>query len=126
MAFAAVEDLVIRWRVLSEEEQVRAAALLEDASVFIKEQLPSGYNVETREAALKMVCCNVAKRQMEPTVIGDTQALSQFTQTAGSYSLSGTIANPHGDMYLTNSEKKLLGIDSCQAMYIEPEIRWGE
>lgn len=35
--------------------------------------------------------------------------LAQVQQTAGPFSQGGTVANPHGDLYLTKAERKSLG-----------------
>lgn len=111
-SFATVSDLEARWRDLDDSERDRAEVLLGDASAFISTQLlRAGIPIEGDEiqaANLKTVCCAMVRRIMG--VDEEFYGVTQFSKTAGSFTASGTAANPNGDMYLTGSEKTLLGI----------------
>lgn len=113
--FATVEDLESRWRVLDDSEKKRADVLLCDASAYLVSLLDNSNVVidtenEIQMASLTMVCCAMVKRMIG--VDEEFFGVTQFSKTAGSFTASGTAANPHGDMYLTSSEKNLLGISA--------------
>lgn len=122
-AYASVEDLEARWKVLDTDEQAKAETLLGDASVhlrtLINQKLGADYQPDDLMTEnLKVVCCNVVMRSMNqrPAFSG----LSQYTQTAGMYSESFTPINSSGDMRLTTEERKLLGLDGCVAGFVFP------
>ena len=45
---------------------------------------------------------------------------NQFSETAGSYSASATLANPYGDMFMTKAERRKLGIGRARAGFSFP------
>lgn len=109
--YATVADLEARWRTLSESEASRAGVLLTSASAYLTtEAARCGVVIdptdEVQAENLKSVCCDMVKRVMANGVDGD---YTQTSMTAGVYSQSFTLANPSGDMYLTSSERVLLG-----------------
>lgn len=124
--FATVEDLEKRWKALDESEQERAEVLIEDASAYLFSVLQqSGIEVSGKDPQaqnLKTVCCAMVRRMMG--VNEKLYGVTQFTQTAGSFSEMATAANPNGDMYLTSAEKNLLGITGKKqkAVFIRPAI----
>ena len=109
MPFADVSDLESRWRVLSDEEQARATALLGDASAILAASVKVDEADEQQAALLKTVCCSMVIRAMSASE-SDNFGTSSMSITAGPYSQSFNYSNPSGDMYLTRMEKKLLGI----------------
>ncbi len=114
MAFATVDDYVLRYGDVADEELLEQILL--DASRLIKSELDnSGISIDEddEDAAdrLMQVCRAVAYRavdqeQQDSIPFGATQ----FSQAAGGYSESFTIGNPYRDIYLTKAEKRLLGI----------------
>lgn len=131
-SFATVSDLEARWRSLDDSERVRAETLLMDASAYLSALLVnSGVTIEDSEiqsANLRSVCCAMVHRIMG--VDDNLFGVTQFSQTAGSFTSAGTSANPNGDMYLTASEKRLLGIPSTgkkqRAVFVRPKIHYGK
>lgn len=127
--FATVEELESRWRPLESGEATRADELLQDASAYLRTQLeragiPLDPDNETQARNLAAVCCAMVRRIVGP---GESMyGITQFSRTAGSFTESGTAANPNGDMYLTASEKALLGIVSTgrkqRAVFVRPAI----
>ncbi|MCH9274998.1 phage Gp19/Gp15/Gp42 family protein [Bifidobacterium amazonense] len=103
--FASVDDLASRWHALTEDEQDRARALLDDASDLIMAECPR--YMESSAATLKRIACAMVKRAM----IGGDEAMgvTQTQQTAGPFSQMFSYSNPSGDLYLTKSEKRSLG-----------------
>lgn len=119
--FATVDDLEARWRKLADEEVGRAEVLLEDASAALAALCGSSHLPGSD--VLRLVCCNVVKREMQPPLLwDDAPPMSQMTQTAGSYSVSATLANPAGDLYLTAVERQMLGLGECAAFCVVPDI----
>lgn len=110
MAYATPDDLVDRWRDLSESELKMAAVLLEDAAAILDAKLKRrGISTEGLEQALKVVSVNMVKRSMASPFEGDYTSISR---TVGSFTEQFAPRNPYGDMYLTASDKELLGIDT--------------
>jgi hypothetical protein len=110
--FATLEDLQQRFRILSADEQTRAAVLLEDASNIIHREFDlADRDIDLTDPVLvgnlKHVCCAMVKRVIANGALGD---YTQYSQTVGSFNEQYTFANPQGDMYLTAAERRLLGI----------------
>lgn len=124
-AYATLEDLQSRWRLLSADEQQRATTLLSDAAVKIALACKqSGVAIdaadELQSEALKSINCEMVKRAMLSPI--DMPPVSSFAQTAGSYSESQTYVNPTGDLYMTLGEKKMMGIGTQKMGSIPPLI----
>lgn len=122
-AFATTEQLESRWKSLDDVEKPRAETLLMDASVIVATMCAqSGIAIdetdELQALTVQSIVCEMVKRAMLAPV--DQAPMSQFSQTAGPYSESGTYANPTGDLYLTSSEKKRLGLGKQRMFFIRP------
>lgn len=112
-AFATTSDLEDRWRALSDIEKGRAETLLLDASVMISAMCQqSGVTIDESDELqahnLTAITCEIVKRAMLTPV--DIAPTTSYSQSAGGFSESFAYANPNGDLYLTSSEKRLLGI----------------
>lgn len=121
--FATITDLQSRWRALSDIEKTRAETLLMDASVIIatmcaQSSITIDETDELQSMTLGAITCEMVKRAMLSPI--DQAPMSNYSQTAGSYSESGTFVNPTGDLYLTSSEKKRLGIGKQRMFSIRP------
>lgn len=104
--FADVNDLKARWPDMPAGADDNAEVLLEDASQFILDMVPSA--ADASEATRRRVVCAVVRRSMSAST-AEHSGLSQFNVTGGPYVIGGTPANPHGDFYLTKNEKRALG-----------------
>lgn len=112
--YAKISDLEKRYHALVGTEAVRAQALLEDATAFIVAELqrnnidpdPSTWDEAYSQAVVAVICAMV-KRSLISSDSGDVQSESA---SVGVYSQSFTYANPTGDLYLKESERRLLGI----------------
>lgn len=103
--FATVADLEARWHPLTDSEQAKAEVLIGDASDMI---IDAAADVDSvRPETLTRICCQMVKRAMIAEATNPT-GVTQYSQTAGSFSESGTYANPTGDLYLLSSEKRAL------------------
>lgn len=108
MAYADASDLEVRWRTLTTDEQERAEALLDDASAMLDAYVTVDETDEQQMKLLKIVVCNMVERAMSTG--GDIFGVTQQSMTAGPYAQTFNYANPTGDLYITKSEKRLLGI----------------
>ena len=108
MAYADASDLEVRWRTLTTDEQERAEALLDDASAMLDAYVTVDETDEQQMKLLKIVVCNMVERAMSTG--GDIFGVTQQSMTAGPYAQTFNYANPTGDLYITKSEKRVLGI----------------
>lgn len=123
MAYATIADLESRWRTLTSDEQAVALTLLDDAAVLI-----DSMGTPSSPAAALIVSCDMVRRSMSMSQ-ADAYGLSQASMTAGPYAQQWTYANPTGEMYLTRTERKMLGflggsIGFARPAYgrLEPEV----
>lgn len=123
MAYATVDDLEARWRYLGTEEQARASALLNDAAVLLDSLVIVDPTDEHQADVLRVVSCSMVQRSMVAAT-SDAFGVSQATMTAGPYSQNMSFANPSGDLYLTGTEKQMLGIGAPYIGTIRAESRW--
>lgn len=123
--FASVDDLQKRWRILTEDEQRIAEVKLEDATVMIKALARNrgvAFNLDddVTQGTLRSITCEMVKRSMLSS--DNSAGVSGHSMTAGPFSENFTFSNPTGDLYLTASEKKQLGLSSMLIGSIRPEI----
>ena len=114
--FATVEELKARWPDMPAGSDDHAAILLEDASQFILDMVPSA--ADAKESTRRRVVCAVVRRSMEAST-ADHSGFSQFNVGTGPFSMGGSPANPHGDFYLTKNEKRALGDGQQKAFSIQ-------
>lgn len=114
--FATIDDVTTLWRELTAEEQKRAAALLEVVSASLRTEADKvGKNLDLMVAAnasyaevAKSVTVDVVARTLMTST--DQEPLSQFSQTAGPFSASGTYLVPGGGLFIKRSELARLGL----------------
>ena len=106
MPFATVDELQERWPDFPVGADLHARILLDDASQFILDTVPSAVGVSA--STRRRVVCAVVRRSMEAQA-SPGAGMSQFQATTGPFTNSYTPANPHGDFYLTKAERKALG-----------------
>lgn len=114
MAHAIVEDYEARYAAPADPP--RCAALLADASAMLDAEYLARYGHEWAEGesptfdrnACAVACAVVARALNVPDGF---QGATQYTQTAGSYSQSMTMANPTADLYLTKTDRLRLGLE---------------
>lgn len=114
--FATVQDVIDLYRPLSAAEQTRTANLLpvisdalrveaqkvgRDLDAMITENLPLANTVKSVTVDI------VARVLMTPTT---GAPMSQFSESAGGYAVSGTFLNPGGGLFIKDSELKRIGL----------------
>lgn len=115
-AFATVDDMTLLWRKMTAEEQSRAAALLDLVSDSLwAEAGKVGKDLDKMLAAnpclvsvARSVTVDVVARALMTST--DQEPLSQFSQTAGPFSASGTYLVPGGGLFIKRSELARLGL----------------
>jgi len=112
MAYADVSDLEVRWRTLTDDEQARAAVLLDDASAMLDAYVTVDETDEQQMKLLKIVTCNMVERAMSTASDDgvDLYGVTQQSMTAVGFTRQFSYANPTGDLYITKAEKKMLHI----------------
>lgn len=127
--FATVAQYEARYGTVTATTTLQAC--LEDATAMIQAALEAAgvdYSTPTAEYAdrLMRVCRQIAHRAMDATPpAGGIEApfgVSQATQSAGGYSLSYSFANPYGDLFITSSERRMLGIGGVHFSNMRPYI----
>lgn len=114
--YATIDDIIALWRPLTPQEQERAAALLPVVSDSLRQaarnvgrdldaMLKDG---EVLENVLKSVTVDVTARAiMTPT---DDAPMTQMSQSALGYSVSGTYLVPGGGLFIKKSELARIGL----------------
>lgn len=117
--YATVEDLEARWRTLTADERDRAGVLLEDAAVRLDSACPPSDPPTAQElAARKIVSCEMVKRAMATSGGIGGVGVTSVQQGAGPYQETVQFSNPTGDLYLSKSDRKLLGCGAQEAFTV--------
>lgn len=114
--FATVEDVQTLWRALTPSETERAEALLPVISDSLRyEAQKAGKDLDEMVSG-NMVLATVAKSVTVDVVARtlmtstDSEPMSQISESALGYSMSGTFLNPGGGLFIKNSELARLGL----------------
>ena len=116
MTFATLEDMTILWRAMTPSEEKRADALLKIVSDSLRvEASKVGKNldnmVESDEAyasVVKSVTIDVVARTLMTST--NSEPLSQMSQSALGYTVSGTYLVPGGGLFIKKTELARLGL----------------
>ena len=117
--YADIEDIEALWRPPTEAETARALALLPIISDRIRyeaAQVGMDYDEKLAEdpvlaSVAKGVTVDIATRAlMTATSTGTLGPMTQVSESAGGYSVSGTFLNPGGGLFIKRDELKALGI----------------
>jgi len=102
--YATVQDIIDRYRPLSQDEQMRAAILITDVCNHIRYEASrenKNYDAlvaadSNRASVAKQVTVDVVYRILRQSIDGDP--MTQESQSANGYSWSGTYSIPGGGM----------------------------
>lgn len=119
-AFAGVNQLEAGWHPLLGDERARATELLARATRIIKGDCPKWRLYELRNpGTCGDICCEMVRRAMIPDSNGLAPAgVTQMNTTTGSFSDGYTFANPMGNLYMLDTEKRRLGVGVEKAFQI--------
>lgn len=115
-AFATVDDLTVLWRPLLAGEQEKAQALLDLVSNSLRVEADKvgkdldamvSASVEFADVTRSVTVDVVARTLMTST---DSEPMTQFSQTAGPFTASGTFLVPGGGLFIKRSELARLGL----------------
>lgn len=121
MAYATVADLEAVWRTLDADEQTQATALLDYAAVVIDAFADIDTDDESQVERAKYVSCSMVRRAMQAGE-SDMLGISQASATMGPFNQQATFANPTGELYLTGTEKSILGANSTFIDSLRPKV----
>ena len=116
MAYATISDLTTLWRTMTAAEQTRATELLDIVSARLRVEANKvgkdldalvEADVDLASVAKSVTCDIVARTMMTAT---DKEPMTQFAESAGGYSVSGTFLVPGGGLFVKKSELASLGI----------------
>lgn len=116
MEYATIDDLTALWRKMTPEETERAKALLPIVCASLRaEAAKVGKNLDALVAAdpdLAAVARSVTVDVVARTLMTSTEGepMTQMTQSAGVYSVSGTFLSPGGGLFIKTSELARLGL----------------
>ena len=124
MAYATPADVAARWnRTFTEGETQQAAVLLDDAAVLIDAYVTIDADDPQQLAAAKNVSCSMVMRAMQASA-ADAFGVNNMSATMGPFTQQVTYANPSGELYMTGTEKTLLGANGTLIGSIRPVIGW--
>lgn len=114
--FATVQDVIRLWRTLTPEETERVEALIPIVSDSLRQEaLNVGKNLdkmissgECLENVVISVTVDVVARTLMTAT--DKEPLTQFSQGALGYTVSGTYLVPGGGLFIKKSELARLGL----------------
>ncbi|OJH46668.1 phage Gp19/Gp15/Gp42 family protein [Lactococcus lactis] len=115
--FATVDDLTMLWRPLQEDEKERAEKLLEIVSDSLREEADKvGRTLDVMIAekppyfasVVKSVTVDIVARTLMTST--DQEPMTQTTESALGYSVSGSYLVPGGGLFIKNSELSRLGL----------------
>ena len=117
--FATINDLTALWREMTVTEQARADALLPIVSASLRmEASRVGKDLDAMIEAnpnLAYVAKSVTVDVVARTLMTSTtqEPMTQYSESAGGYSASGTFLVPGGGLFIKKSELERLGL-RCQ------------
>lgn len=115
--FATVDDLTTLWRPLKEDEKERSEKLLEIVSDSLREEADKvGKDLDVMIAekppyfvsVVKSVTVDIVARTLMTST--DQEPMTQTTESALGYSVSGSYLVPGGGLLIKNSELSRLGL----------------
>ena len=124
--FATIYDLRNLWRPLQQDEENRAEELLKVVSnrlrmEAIKVNKDIDYMAVKSEIyadVVKSVTVDIVARTLMTST--NQEPMSQFSQSALGYSVSGTFLTPGGGLFIKRDELKALGLRSQRVGVMEP------
>lgn len=124
--FATIEDLESLWRTLKPDETTRAESLLEVVSDSLREEANKvGVDLDamvvlrpTYATVVKSVTVDVVARTLMTST--NQEPMTQYSQGALGYSVSGSYLVPGGGLFIKNSELSRLGLKRQRYGVFEP------
>ena len=115
-SYATLDDITALWRSMTTAETERAGALLPVVCASLRAEAAKvgkdldalvAKNPDLAAVARSVTVDVIARTLMTAT---DGEPMTQSTQTAGPYSMTGTFLVPGGGLFIKNSELARLGL----------------
>lgn len=123
--YATTTEVESLWRTMTASETTRAEALLPVISDSLRQEAKNvGKDLdemimtgEVLESVVKSVTVDVLARTLMTST--DTEPMSQMSQSALGYSVSGTFLVPGGGLFIKKSELARLGLRRQRYGYVD-------
>jgi len=114
--FATIDDLNTLWRPLQQDEETRAGALLPVISNRLRlEAEKVGKDIDQMiddsvayASVVKSVTVDIVARTLMTST--NQEPMTQYSESALGYSVSGTFLTPGGGLFIKRDELKALGL----------------
>ena len=114
--FATIDDLTNLWRPMTSDEQSRADALLSVVSNRLRQEADNvGKDIDQMieesdvyKDVVKSVTVDIVARTLMTST--DKEPMTQYSESALGYSVSGTFLTPGGGLFIKRDELKALGL----------------
>ncbi len=114
--FATVDDLATLWRPLKADEQERAEALIPIVSNRLRQEAENvGKDIDEMiedsqvyKDVVKSVTVDIVARTLMTSTT--QEPMTQYSQSALGYTVSGTFLTPGGGLFIKRNELKALGL----------------
>lgn len=114
--FATIDDLTTLWRPLSADEQTRATGLLSVVSNRLRQEADNvGKDIdemvlesEIYKDVVKSITVDIVARTLMTST--NQEPMTQYSESALGYTVSGTFLTPGGGLFIKRDELKVLGL----------------
>lgn len=124
MSNVTTNDLIERWRTLTTDEITKAETLIADYEAYLHTYATDkGIDLDEKLTdtnylrVYKAVVCDCVANEMVSVI--DAPAMSQMSQSALGYSISGTFLNSGGGLFIRNNQLKQLGLLKQKARQVD-------
>lgn len=106
--FATSADVAARWRPLSPDEEQVADVRCWDASLLIRAEFPGIDSQVTNGSVDSQVLVAITAGVVRRAMLGGGDGIASQSESVGPFSRSTGFSNPMGDIYLTESERRMI------------------
>lgn len=125
--FATVQDIVNRYKPLTNDEMAKAEVLVADVSSALRikaKECNMDLDVmiekdEDYENVVRMVTCDIVIRRLDQDSSSNSYNLQQESQSALGYTWSGTYVNTGGGTSILDKDLKKLGLRKQKVSFID-------
>lgn len=116
VSYATVSDVISLWRTMTSDEQTRCEALLPIVSEALRQEAKNvGRDLDdmiaigdVSEEVVKAVTVDVVARTLMTST--SQEPMTQYSESALGYSVSGTFLSPGGGLFIKKTELARLGL----------------
>lgn len=127
-AFATTQDVIVLWRALSPDELTRTEELLSVISNRLRveaDRVGKDIDEMVEESpvyadVVRSITVDIVARTLMTST--NKEPMTQFSESALGYSVSGTFLTPGGGLFIKRDELKALGLRRPRMGVIEPYV----